>query len=156
MKRLIAAVTVLVVGAVLSPAAMAQDVEEITDATLEHFAALNAGDADAHVQHHLPEVSSFDPDGGLLEVFESREQQSASWQDQFDAGFKFNFELRHLEVKVYGDAAVVTGYVMGTVTSPEGTTEQFTTRRTAVLIKQGGEWKEAHAHSSPLTVALPQ
>jgi ketosteroid isomerase-like protein len=72
------------------------------------------------------------------------------------SGFKFNFELRHLEVKVYGDAAVVTGYVMGTVTSPEGTTEQFTTRRTAVLIKQGGEWKEAHAHSSPLTVALPQ
>ena len=156
MKRLIAAVTVLVVGAVLSPAAIAQDVEEITKATLEHFAALNAGDADAHVQHHLPEVSSFDFEGGLLEVFESHEQQRASWQDQFDAGFKFNFELRHLKVKVYGDAAIVTGYVMGTSTSPDGTTQETTTRRTAVLIKQGGEWKEAHTHISPLKAALPQ
>ena len=156
MKRLIAVVTVLVVGAVLTPVARAQDVEEIAKATLEHFAALNAGDADAHVQHHLPEVSLFDPEGGLLEVFESHEQERASWQADFDAGFKFNVQLRHLEVKIYGDAAVVTGYLVGTVTSPEGTTEQVTTRRTAVLIKQGDQWKEAHSHQSPLTVALPQ
>ncbi len=156
MKRLIAAVTVLVVGAVLTPVARAQDVEEITKATLEHFAALNAGDADAHVQHHLPEVSFFDPEGGLLEVFESHEQERASWQADFDAGFKFNVQLRHLEVKVYGDAAVATGYLVGTVTSPEGTTEQVTARRTAVLIKQGDQWKEAHSHQSPLTAALPQ
>jgi ketosteroid isomerase-like protein len=89
-------------------------------------------------------------------MFESHEQQRASWQDQFDAGFKFNFELRHLKVKVYGDAAIVTGYVMGTSTSPDGTTQETTTRRTAVLIKQGGEWKEAHTHISPLKAALPQ
>ena len=61
-----------------------------------------------------------------------------------------DLQLRHLNVKVYGNVAVVTGYVVGTETSPDGTTEEVANRRTAVLVKQGGQWKEAHIHISPL------
>ena len=56
-----------------------------------------------------------------------------------------------MEVKVYGgDTAVVTGYLVGTTTVPNGTTNQLSDRRTAVMIKQGGQWKEVRHHQSPL------
>lgn len=35
-----------------------------------------------------------------------------------------------------------------------GQRQQVMTRRTAVLIKEGNEWKEVHTHSSP--VVAPQ
>jgi ketosteroid isomerase-like protein len=134
----------------------AQDADEIKAATLEHFAVLNAGDAAAHIQQHLPDASSFPVEMGLLEVSESREDQIASLQADFDAGLKTDLTVRDLTVKVYGDAAVVTGYVVGTATSPDGTTEEVTSRRSAFLIRQGGRWLEAHSHTSPLTTELPQ
>ncbi len=150
MKRLVSTLAVLAVGVVLTPVATAQDLDAIRKETLEHFVALNAGDAAAHVQHHMPQASSFGPAGGLLQEANSREEQRTDLQAQFDTGFKFNLQLRHLKVKVYGDAAVVTGYVVGTVTLPDGSTQQVMDQRTAVLIKQGGQWKEVHSHSSPV------
>jgi len=65
-----------------------------------------------------------------------------------------NFQARHLEVKVYGETALVTGYVVGSQTLPNGTTQQISLRRSAVWLKQGGQWKEIHAHLSPMR--LPQ
>ena len=41
-------------------------------------------------------------------------------QANFDAGLKWSVELQDLKVDVYGDAAVVTGYLVGTVTLPDG------------------------------------
>jgi len=67
---------------------------------------------------------------------------------------KRNVQLRHPEVEVYGNVAVVTGYTVGTITSPDGTARPIANRRTVVLIKQGGQWKIAHRHLSP--VRLPQ
>ncbi len=153
MKRLTAVLMVFVPSMVLTSAAAAQDVEAIKAATLEHFAAFNAGDAAAHVRHHLPEWTGFEPDGGLLEESSSLEDQENSLQADFDAGLKFNLQLRHLKVKVYGNTAVVTGYVVGTVTSPDGGTQQVTDRRTAVLIKQRGQWREVHSHNSHMMAA---
>ncbi len=150
MKRLAAVLLVFVPWMVLTSVAAAQDVEAIKAATLEHFAAFNAGDAAAHARHHLPEWTGFGPDGGLLEESSSLEDQESSLQATFDAGLKFNLQLRHLKVKVYGNTAVVKGYAVGTVTSPDGGTQQVTTRRTAVLIKQRGQWREVHSHNSPL------
>ncbi|MFQ5798316.1 MAG: nuclear transport factor 2 family protein [Bacteroidota bacterium] len=154
MKRLVA--IVFVGGMVLTTVAEGGDVDDIKAATLEHFATLNAGDAADHVRHHLAVHSGFPPDGGLLDRSDSRKDQENSLQADFDAGLKTNLQLRHLEVKVYGNTAVVTGYVVGTVTSADGTTQQVTTRRSAVLIKEGGQWMEAHVHSSPLIASPPQ
>ncbi len=152
MKHLIYIISLLVFGLFLADVSMAGDVEDIKKATMEHFATQNAGDAKAHMAHHMPYHTQF-AGGGLLIVSHSREEQVKSLQEVFDAGVKFSLELAHLDVRVYGKAAVVTGYVVGTVTNPDGTTSESRAQRTAVLIKEGKEWKEVHVHSSPVTAA---
>ena len=155
MKTLmVTTLTVLVAGMFLITVALADDADDIKTAETAHFAALSAGDVDVITQHHLAGHTGFPPEGGLLERFDSLEEERNNLRAQFDAGLKQNLQLRHLEVKIYGNlTAVTTGYVVGTVTAPDGTTQQVNGRRTAVLIKQGGQWKEVHAHNSPLSLA---
>ena len=150
MKRLTIIMMVLVGGIVLTTVAAADDAADVKAAQLAHFAAFNAGDADAVAQYVLPERSHFRGIGGdlLVEGFDKN-----SLKASFDDGLKFNRQLRHLQVKVYGDAAVVTGYWTGTITFPDGTTRQGPMRHSAVWIKKGGQWKLAHRHNSPLIKA---
>ncbi len=140
--------TLLVVGMFLTTGAMADDMDDVKAAVQSIHAALNAGNASAVVQHYLPDRTTFA--GGLLRRFDSLEEQRADIQARFDAGIKYNRQVRHLEVRVYGNTAVTTGYVVGTVTQPDGTTNQVRLLRTTVLIKQGGQWKQVHFHVSPL------
>jgi len=150
MKHLINITFVLVVSVFFANVCMAGDVEDIIKTTKAHFATQNAGDAKAHMAHHMPNSSAFAPNGGLLIVNETREEQVKGMQATFDAGLKFNLSLTHLDVNVYGKTAVVTGYVVGVVTDSDGESQQVMTRRTAVVIKEGNEWKEVHTHSSPV------
>ncbi len=141
------------------PAALADDVDDVKAAVVRNYAALNAGDADAYVQLHSPNRSSFGGGGALLgrsDSLEDLENEKKNLQAQFDAGVKFNVQLRNPEVEVYGNAAVVTGYLVGTITSSDGTTRPTATRRSVVLIKQGDQWKAVHGHSSPLTITTPR
>ena len=99
--------------------------------------------------------TDFGADGGLLETFDSREERRNSFQATVDAGVKLNVRGRHIDARVYGNStAVATSYGVGTVTQPNGTTNQTNQRITTVLIKQGGQWKVVHRHLSP--VRLPQ
>ena len=141
--------TLFVIGMFATAVAMADDVDDVKAVDLSVHAALNAGNANAVVQHYLPERTIFGG-GGLLRRFHSLEEQRTDIQARFDAGIKYNRQVRHLEVTVYGNTAVTTGYVGGTVTRPDGTTVQSSVQRTTVLIKQGGQWKQAHYHLSPL------
>ncbi len=141
---------------ILTTVARAGDVEDIKKATLEHFVTINAGNVAAHIAHHLQGHTGYSPDGGLLEVNESLEEEKKSLQADFDAGLKFNLQVRHLDVKVYGNTAVVTCYLVGTVTNTDGTTDQVRDRRTAVLIKKGKKWKEVHTHISHIMTAESQ
>ncbi|MDA2935042.1 nuclear transport factor 2 family protein [Acidobacteria bacterium AH-259-D05] len=126
------------------PAALADDVDDVKAAVQRYIAALNAGDANAYIQTRMPEYSAFSG-GGLLERYHSLEEQKNRFQGLIDSGVKFNLQIRHLEVKVYGDTAIVTGYTVATDNIDQ---------RTEVWIKQGGQWKQAHRHTSP--VVLPQ
>ena len=142
--------TLFVVGMFLTTVALADDADDVRAAEMAHFAARRAGDAGTVVQHHLPGHTTF-VGGGLLSRSDSLEDERKNLQAQFDAGFKTNAQARHFEVKVYGNlTAVTTGYMVGTQTLPDGTTQQVNSQRTAVLIKQGGQWKEVHVHVSPL------
>ena len=142
--------TLLVIGMFATAVAMADDADDVKAALNGHFAARNAGDAAAYVQLHSPKRSNFGAGGQLLNRYASLENEKKNLQARFDAGVKFNVQLRHPEVEVYGNVAVVTGYLVGTITSPDGTTRPTANRRTVVLIKQGGQWKAVHGHSSPL------
>ncbi len=152
MKRFICIISFLAFGLFLTNISVAGDVEDIKKATIEHFETQSAGDVKAHIAHHMPYHTQF-IGGGLLVVSHSREEQEKSLQAVLDNGVKFNLELAHLDVKVYGKAAVATGYVVGTITNPDGTTSESRAQRTAVLIKEGNDWKEVHVHSSPVTAA---
>ncbi len=151
MKTLIT--TLALVAMFLTAVAMADDVEDVKAALLDRFDALNSGDVGRYVQYHSQERSVFLPNGELLDT-SSFEERRNNRQSQVNARFVRNFQARHLEVKVYGETALVTGYVVGSQTFPNGTTQQISLRRSAVWLKQGGQWKEIHAHLSPMR--LPQ
>jgi len=143
------ALTTLLVAVFLMPAALADDVDDVKAAVQGHFAALNSGDVDAYTPYYANQGSVF-AGGGLLGRVHSLEERRNGFQAQVDAGEKRNLQLQHIEVKVYGNAAVVTGYLMGTSTAADGTVTQSRQQRTEVLIKQGGQWKAVHNHRSPL------
>ena len=144
--------TLLVVGMFLMPAALADDVADVKAAVQSYFAAINSGNGAAMAQHRIPQYSVFGG-GGLIERSSSIAQQRDDFQALADAGRKLNLRIQHLEVTVYGNAAVVTGYLTGKNTAPDGTVNQQRQQRTGVWIKQAGQWREVHRHSSPL---LPQ
>jgi ketosteroid isomerase-like protein len=157
MKRFVAVLGGVFAIIAVAPAAMAQSAEEeIIAAQHAHFETLRAGDARAHIAQHAPDATSFDAVGGLLVEAQSQEEQVRDLQAVFDAGIGLDNYLRHVQVRIYGDAAVVTGYITGTTTYPDGVVLQTMNRRTAVLIKQGGEWKEVHSHASPVVGAQPE
>jgi len=142
--------TLLVVGVFLTTVAMADDVDDVKAAMQRSQVAANSGDASTGAQSFLEGVTSFGFAGGLLERFDLEERRK-NRQAAFDAGLKFNLQDRHIEVRVYGNStAVATSYRVGRITFPDGTTVQPNNRITTVLIKQGGQWKIAHVHFSPL------
>ncbi len=147
--------TLLVVGMFATAVAVADDADDVKAAGQRYMTALNTGDASAFMQLHAAENTSFGPGGGLLETFASLEERRNGFQAARDAGLKLNIQARHIDVRVYGNStAVTTSYGVGTITLPNGTTGQVNNRITAVLIKQGGQWKVVHQHISP--VVLPQ
>ncbi len=140
--------TLFVIGMFLTTGAMADDVDDVKAAVLGHFVALNAGDVNDFIPYYPSESSVF-AGGRLLGRFHSLEEQRNRFQSTYDAGQRLNLQVRHLDVRVYGNAAIVTAYVVGTITTPDGTTIQSRDQRSGMWIKQGGQWKEAHRHNSP-------
>lgn len=140
----------IILGLILtaSASAMADDVADIESTMEKHFVTFKAGDAAGHIAHHMAGHSSFGPEGGVLVVIDSLEEETAELQAEFDEGYKFDFQLVDLDVAVYGDTAVVTSLQTGTVTLPDGTTETVKNRRTSVVVRDGSEWKEVHSHIS--------
>ncbi len=147
--------TLIVIGMFTTAVAMADDADDVRAAVLRHYAALNAGDADAYIRSRAPQHSLFSG-GGLLSRSTSLEEQQGAFKAGIDAGLKRSVSARHIEVRLYGNTAVATNYTIGTIARPDGSITQVRVQRTAVLIKQGGQWKEVHQHRSRLIIAPPQ
>jgi len=146
-----AVTTLLVIGMFATAVGMADDADDVRAAVQGHYAALNAGDASALMQLQAAESTRFGPRGELLEKFDSREERR-NQQDVFEAGPKYNLQGRHIDVRIYGSStAVATSYGVGSLTFSDVTT-QVNNRITAVLIKQGGQWKVVHRHISPVVL----
>ena len=145
--------TLFVTGMFLTTAALANDVEDVKAAVQKYFDSLNSGDVDAWVELFTEDHTTFAGDGGLLEANTSLEEQRRIRQAGVDSGLARNLQGRHIEVQVYGNlTAVATNYVVGNLTPAGGSPQQILRRRTAVLIKQGGQWKIVHRHISSLTL----
>ena len=142
--------TLLVIGMFATAVAMAGDVDDVKAAEDNYYAAMNSGDAHGWAQSRLSEESTrFGPGGALLEVFGSLEEQEQNRRAEFDAGLKYNLRARHLDIRVYGNTAVVTLYGVGAA----GNNAQVNNRITRVWVKQGGQWKMVHAHLSPVVLS---
>ena len=138
-----------VIGMFTTAVAMADDVADVKAAVQSYFAAINSGNAAAVVRYRIPEYSVF-VGGGLIDRSSSIAQQRADFQALTDTGREVDLRIQHLEVRIYGNTAVFTGYVTGTNTLSDGTVIPSRQQRTGVWIKQGGQWKEVHRHASPL------
>ena len=131
-----------------------QDSEAVRTAVLEHYAAINNGDWEATADHHTAGFTAFLADNGLLTTWGTRQEQAELFRAMGAAGLNANWEVRQLEVQVYGDVALATGYLVGTVQFPDGPLLQGTWRLTEVWVREGGDWKEAHHHDSPLVTGV--
>ncbi|HSG08867.1 MAG TPA: nuclear transport factor 2 family protein [Longimicrobiales bacterium] len=122
--------------------AQSQDAASVCAASERHYAAIRAGDDDAVMDQHLPDVTLFGEDGGLLWSLSSN-----PWQP--DPSSSSTTFIRHCSAQVYGNVGIATFYLVGSWTYL-GNTRSGTWRVTEVWVKQGNEWKEAHHHESPL------
>ncbi len=143
MHRLIffIALLVLAVLAVSNQAvAQAQDAASVRAAIENHYAAIHAQDQESVAQHHLPEFTIFSSDGRPL-----REAGAAARMGASREFGRLNVYMSHFNAQIYGDVAVATFYLVGTHKTTSGAW-----RVTAVWVREGDAWKEAHHHESPL------
>ena len=138
--------TLFVLGMFLTTVAMADDADDIKAAVLEFYDQLNNENA-SYAQFFLPGGDQFPRNGVLVQP---NQEIIESTQANIDGGMDFNVQVRHIDVKVYGDAAVATYYTVGPTVYPDGTVLSGVFRASITAIKQGGQWKFAHIHISPL------
>ncbi len=116
-----------------------------------HWEAFNAGDSQTTAGQHLPRFTLYSMDDGPLWVLESQEDYAAIAETFADA--QHDWRRRDLTVDLYGNVAVAAFYAEGSTTWPDGRVVEGPRRVTEVWVWDGGEWKEAHHHDSPLLSA---
>ncbi len=120
--------------------------EDVRAAVNELYSAINARDADTFLKYMGPDgYTEFSYDGSpLLTVTEGRVRNN------FSSEFRSNFEVQEMRVKVYKNAAIVTGYRVGTLVRPDGTGHLINKLSLSMMwYQQEGKWKLAHVHLSP-------
>jgi hypothetical protein len=154
MKRLAALFTCLLLSMVLSSPAHAGDREDVLMAVNAYNASMRDGNTDVYVNSVLPGYIIYNGGGALLNY--NPPANRSGIQTAFDAGTRFNIQHRHQEVVLYGDTAILTAYEQSTTILADGTsTAGRPFRTTMVWVKQGGTWKMAHQHQSPLLPPSP-
>lgn len=124
---------------------------EVKAAVLDIVAGFNAGDVGQIERHLAPQHNGFQGDGGFLTSF----IDVAGWRGAFQSGFKMKLEVNDLETAVYGNTAVATFFVGGTVTPPNGAPRtEGPWRSSFVWNKHDGTWKLVHSHQSALGRAM--
>ena len=146
MKTLGLLVTLIILAAFTGPA-LADDADDVRATIERHYAAIHAKDTETILSHHLKDFTMFLPDETVL------------WESDWDEASKrmgatvdfgtLNARMSDFNAQVYGNVAVATFYLVGTHTNG-GKVRNITNRVSAVWVKVGGEWKEAHHHESPL------
>jgi len=144
-RKLVMIVTFLLFG---SPQVVADDADDVRATIERHYVAINASDLESVIGHHLRDFTMYFSDGTVL--FESDwAEVSERMGATVDLGTT-NVRMSNFAAQIYGNVAVATFYLVGTNTYA-GKTRKVTNRVSAVWVKDGSEWKEAHHHESPLS-----
>ena len=151
MKGFFVSFNLILVALFLTTAVLADDVEDIKALEMEVRVQESAGNTAGFYQYMVPEFTIFPPTGGLLAEPHSEENRLRT-QARFDSGWKYDINVRNMDVKVYGDTAVSTYYTVSTIHRPGVETVVWNLRMTGVWVKQAGEWKVVHRHESRITL----
>jgi ketosteroid isomerase-like protein len=157
MRERIAMIVLGLALTMIPTAAFADDADDVKAAYARHITLSRTGQVDAFLEQHEPGHTAFGPNGALLSRFDSladekKFRQAAASRvnpEDFDSQ-SVSQVVRHMEVQIYGNAAILATYLQGPITLPDGTQRPGTRRVTSVWIKQGNRWTEVHDHMSPL------
>lgn len=120
---------------------------EVKAAVMDIIAGYNSGNVDQIERRLAPQHNRFQGEGGFLSSF----IDAAEMRGAFQAGFKVKVEVHNLETAVYGESALATFFMSGTVTPPNGAPRtEGPWRSSFVWNKQDGTWKLVHAHQSAM------
>jgi CubicO group peptidase (beta-lactamase class C family) len=125
--------------------------DEVKAAVMDIMAGFNSGNVDQIARRLAPQNNRFQGEGGFLTSF----MDASELRSAFRAGFKLKFEVQNLETAVYGDSAIATFFMSGTIKPPSGAPRtEGPWRVSYVWNKQEGLWKLVHAHQSAVNRAL--
>lgn len=130
-----------------SISASADDATDVRSTIEQHYAAINSQENETVYGHHLPGFTMYGADGGILweaDALETAERMKAvlPWP-------QLKVRMANFNAQIYGDVAVATFYLVGTV-NLDGNLQKVNNRVSAIWVRKGNEWKEAHHHESPL------
>jgi uncharacterized protein (TIGR02246 family) len=144
--------------------AVADETAAVKEVIQEVFAAERTGNADTLSKYFLPDVTGFFLNGSLR-----TKGLFIQWtKNVYAAGYRPNLQVNDLDVMIYENTAVATGYLDGAITFPGREVQQVTLegpwRLSLVLTKQKGKWLIAHYHYSvmiptprqPIAVHFPE
>ena len=130
-----------------SPPVTADDAADVRATIERHYAAIHLDQIESVLNDHLEDMTMFLADGTVL-----WEDDWADVSERMGATAVFgalNVRMSSFNVQIYGDVAVTTFYLVGTETR-DGKVRDITNRVSAIWVKSGSGWKEAHHHESPL------
>ncbi len=141
-----AIVRLLVVTAALliGPSSGAAQQADVEVAVSETLAAWKAGNFASFASFYHPDTRGFFLDGGFL----LRGFNVAALQAAYNAGFRADFELRDLDVKLLDDVALSVAYLDGTLSLPGGDLIEGTWRYSETRVLSEGTWKVVQYHFS--------
>ena len=148
MTRLMIQISLLIGCVALSGPGAAEEVDDVRAATEGWISDLNTQNVTALVAHYHPDETSY---GGFGELLAEGVHTEGNMTAFFESGFKTDLQWRHLQVKVFGKAAVVTGYLVGAVTLPGDKALEDSWRTSVMWVQKEGEWKIVHFHASELS-----
>lgn len=124
---------------------------EVKAAVVDLIAGFNAGSVEQIERRLAPQQNRFPGEGGFLTSF----IDASELRGLFQSGWKLDFKVNNLETAVYGNSAVATFFMSGTITPRNGTPRSDGPWRSSLVWnKQDGAWKLVHSHQSAMSRAM--
>ena len=132
----------------LLPTRGSADEESVRSAVMDYYQAFAAKDHEVLGRSFAPGYTIFSSSGGLLREGFDRDRMKSG----FKAGLTFNLKPRHIEVQLFENTAVVTGYLDARISMKKQRSRMHTLRLSSVWVEQEGGWHLVHEHLSRLVL----